>query len=327
MALSLPFPASPQDGDAFLSAPVRQNIQAIAQAIQSFDGSQVAARSIQAAALALNADPITRGAETIANFVASGCVWGVSATLTTSMTAGIIYVNGNRVSVLNVAGKLFTASQDTYVDVDYLGNIYYLPVSNNAAAPALTGNAVRVAIIVTGASAVSSVNQVGFDSLGNMIYRTKRLAMSLAADNIGGATSFADAGIIVQFAVTATAFGRATTIAPSDFDPTAPNANLRIRITTPTAQSFTSSYYIGSMRAGTAYPPTGSNPWTIASAATEASLSLAANFVLDNLIPFSVSTILPGDSFYTAYRPSSNSAIVNFVSQTLEYRPTTPLKL
>lgn len=164
MPLSLPFPSSPQDGDAFLSGPVRQNIQAIAQAIQSFDGSQTQARSIQAAALALNADPITRGGETLGNFIASGCVWSAGAGLTANMTAGVLYVNGNRVSVLSVTAKSLTLNSDTYVDIDALGNITYIPVANNGASPTVTGNSVRVAKLVTNATVVTLVVASGMDS-------------------------------------------------------------------------------------------------------------------------------------------------------------------
>ena len=110
MALSLPYPNTPQDGDAFLSLPVRSNVNAITQAIQSFDGSQIQAGSIAAAALAPAANPVTRGAETIANFVSSGCVWSASAGLTAGMTSGVIYVNGIRVLVANVVSKTFTVS-------------------------------------------------------------------------------------------------------------------------------------------------------------------------------------------------------------------------
>ncbi len=135
--------------------------------------------------------------ETIANerfsdHVASGMVWtadSVGTTRNASMTAGVVYINGRRVSVSAVVARLFTASVDTYIDVDTTGAITYTTAANNAASPALVANNIRIGIIVTGASSIATVGSInqgqdeillpiagGFpyavtDSLGNRICR------------------------------------------------------------------------------------------------------------------------------------------------------------
>jgi hypothetical protein len=128
------------------------------------------------------------------DFVQSGLVWTADAagsTRNASMTSGILRINGRRYSVSAVTARTFTASKDTYVDIlansDGTATVVYTEATNNAASPALAGNSVRIAIIVTGAgniAAASSINQgqedrvlpiassIAYsvtDSLGNLI--------------------------------------------------------------------------------------------------------------------------------------------------------------
>lgn len=101
--------------------------------------------------------------------VNSGCVWSGDAygsTRNASMTAGIVYINGRRITIGSVAARTFTASRDTYVDVidnlDGTGSLVYTEVTNNNTSPALAANSIRIAIICTGASNIPSavyVNQ------------------------------------------------------------------------------------------------------------------------------------------------------------------------
>ena len=178
MGLILPNPNYPANGDTLDATQLYQNQQAITEAIQSFDGSQINAGTVQATALATNADPQQLLGDGWDNFVSSGCTWsGSSASLVGSMSSGIIYQKSSvglmiRVPIAAIGSYTFTASQDTYIDLDYDGNPYYLPVANNAAAPALTANAQRIAKIVTNGTGITSIVQLGTDSLGNFIYRT-----------------------------------------------------------------------------------------------------------------------------------------------------------
>jgi len=142
-----------------------------------------------------NIDPVKRDSETMFDHVASGCVWSGDAYASTrnasmgtgGASANVVYIGGKRLVVSNVTARSFTASRDTYIDVDNTGTLVYTEVANNAASPALAANSVRIGIIVTGASniaAVGSVNQgqegkvlpiassipyMVTDSLGNLI--------------------------------------------------------------------------------------------------------------------------------------------------------------
>ncbi|MGO4470326.1 hypothetical protein AB4Y95_00105 [Arthrobacter sp. M-10] len=101
------------------------------------------------------------------SYVDNGCVWTISSGLAGTMTKGLVYINVNGVMVpvnlAAIASNTFTASQDTYVYVNVLGTVGYLPVANNAASPALPANAVWLAIVVTSGSAITSINtgQIG----------------------------------------------------------------------------------------------------------------------------------------------------------------------
>ena len=143
----------------------------------------------------LSTDPMRT--EHFRDYFASGCVWSADAagsTRNASMTSGVAYVNGRRLTLSAISARTFTASKDTYIDVsdngDGTGLITYSEVANNAASPALAANNVRLAIITTGAgniAAASNVNQGQVtattpvvssctltvnDSLGNLICNT-----------------------------------------------------------------------------------------------------------------------------------------------------------
>lgn len=140
----------------------------------------------------LSSDPLRT--ELFFDYVASGLVWTADAagsTKNASMTSGVIYILGKRLTLAAVTARVFTASKDTYIDVsdngDGTGLITYNEVTNNATSPALSTNNVRIGIIITGATNIAnagSVNQgqesavlpiassVAYtftDSLGNII--------------------------------------------------------------------------------------------------------------------------------------------------------------
>ena len=129
------------------------------------------------------------------DYVASGGIWSgdsYGGNKNASMTAGIIYINRVPLTLAVVTARVFTASKDTYVDAtdnkDGTALLTYTEVANNAASPALATGAVRLAIIITGASnianaaainqgqtdrllpIVSSIPYTFTDSLGNIIF-------------------------------------------------------------------------------------------------------------------------------------------------------------
>jgi hypothetical protein len=132
--------------------------------------------------------------EYIANYIASGIVasgdsYGVNKNY--SITAGVVYLNGKRLTVAAVSGVTVGASKDRYIDLrdNGDGTATYITneVSNNAASQALTAGDMRVAIIVSGATTIASVASINqgqqdkvlpiassvpyavTDSLGNLI--------------------------------------------------------------------------------------------------------------------------------------------------------------
>lgn len=81
----------------------------------------------------------------------SGCLPATSGTLTSTISAGVAYVQGVRVTPI-ATSKTYTGSRDTYVDLDSTGAYTYAVVINGAAEPAITAGCLRVAKVVTGGS-------------------------------------------------------------------------------------------------------------------------------------------------------------------------------
>lgn len=114
-------------------------------------------------------DPVKRSDESEFDYIASGCVWSadaVGSTRLASCTAGVVYINGKRLTVAAVTGRTFTASKDVYCDLKDNGDgtavwVYY-DNTTNAVSPtyATTTGQFRGAIIVVGASNIASVNKV-----------------------------------------------------------------------------------------------------------------------------------------------------------------------
>jgi hypothetical protein len=115
------------------------------------------------------------------NFVSSGYTVPTSASLTATIAAGVAFVNGLYVSRTAVA-KTFTASKDTYIDLLDNGTIVYIAVTNNVGTgfPISTNTdgtaGLRLAKVVTSATAITSVQQYGYDLLGNLVYNTSPIA-------------------------------------------------------------------------------------------------------------------------------------------------------
>lgn len=121
-------------------------------------------------------DPVKRMSELMFDNVASGGVWtgdNYNVNRNASLTAGVIYINGRRLTFSAVNARTFTASKDTYVDLLDAGNgtatVVYTEVANNAASPALAANSVRLAIIVTGASAIVNVGSINQGQIGKLL--------------------------------------------------------------------------------------------------------------------------------------------------------------
>lgn len=142
----------------------------------------------------LQEDVERRQSEKTFDYIASGCVWTADAagsTLLATMSPGVVYLAGKRLTVSAVTSRAFTASRDVYVDFSDNGNgtalLTYTDNTLNAASPALAAGSLRNGIVVTGAGSIAastSINQgqenrvlpiassipyAVTDSLGNLI--------------------------------------------------------------------------------------------------------------------------------------------------------------
>lgn len=129
--------------------------------VSAISGTKLSAGTTPGTAMATEANPYIRMSESLGDFIASGCVWSATSGLTGAMTAGIEYVAGKRIVVSAITSYTFTASKDTYVYLDNTGNPQYNPQANGAAQPATPAGNVLVAIVVTGASAITTVTVRG----------------------------------------------------------------------------------------------------------------------------------------------------------------------
>lgn len=125
--------------------------------VASLSGTKLSAGTVPASAMTADANPETRMAESLANFIASGCVWSTVSGLNGAMTSGVAYVQGKRFTVAAIASYAFTASRDTYIYITNTGSISYNPQTNGAAQPTTPSDAALVAKVVTGASSISSI--------------------------------------------------------------------------------------------------------------------------------------------------------------------------
>lgn len=103
---------------------------------------------------------------TIFDHVISGCeisADSAGSSLNWSMTAGVVMINGRRLTVGALSNIAATASRDTYVDVldnaDGTASVVRTGgnvVTNNNTSPALAANSIRIGIVVSGAGSIAS---------------------------------------------------------------------------------------------------------------------------------------------------------------------------
>jgi len=92
----------------------------------------------------------------LADNVISGCLPATSANLTSDISAGIAYSQGRRI-VKAITSRTYTASVDTYVDLKGDGTYIFTEVANAAAAPAVAADSIRLAKVITSATAITAV--------------------------------------------------------------------------------------------------------------------------------------------------------------------------
>jgi len=134
-------------------------------------------------------NPLTRKMESQADYVFSGGDITTVSALTGAMANIVYYINGQRYTISSIPNKVYTASKDTYVDVNTSGAVVYSEVANGAASPALAANHKRLARVVTNGSAITRIQQVGFDTLWNRFHNTVAVSPTSQYCNVAGMPS------------------------------------------------------------------------------------------------------------------------------------------
>lgn len=109
----------------------------------------------------------------LTNSVVTGGIVAISSGLVGTFSNVTYFISGQYYTASSIANKTYTASKDTYVDINTSGTVTYTEVANGAASPALTAGNVRIAKVITNGSAITSVTQSqNSDSLGNIFRNT-----------------------------------------------------------------------------------------------------------------------------------------------------------
>jgi len=126
-------------------------------------------------------------------FVTGGCVWSVISGLNASMTAGVLYAStGVRTVVAGISSKSFSVNTDNYIFINETSGLpNYTSTTNGGTPPAGNAGDCLSAIIVTGASAITSVIQIGKDSTARPIYNTTPVGVASNAPRITSVVSAA----------------------------------------------------------------------------------------------------------------------------------------
>jgi len=105
--------------------------------------------------------------------VISGLLPATSSTLTSDISAGVAYVMGRRI-VKGTTSHTYTALKDTYVDLKGDGTYIFTEVDNGADAPPVAPDSIRLAKVITSATAITSVvdlrqlHKIVVDTSGNV---------------------------------------------------------------------------------------------------------------------------------------------------------------
>ncbi len=158
----------------------------------------------------------------------SGMTAPTSVDLIHIIAAGIAFINNKRV-VTSDTSHTYTASKDTYVDVDDAGTFTFIEVANGADAPALTTNSIRIMKVVTDVDNITGVTDLRPLDLriDKLLGRKMDVPSGVTATLVAGG-SLVD-GTELFYVVTATD-GTGETIQSIEVSATPTGANLTIKI-------------------------------------------------------------------------------------------------
>lgn len=154
-------------------------------------GSQnIKAGSITSAELATAVSPVTFRNEAFNDWTFSGMLAPTSASLSSTISAGVSYVNGVRIQSSDTA-HTFTASKDTYVYINAGGFFEYSEVTLGATAPATPVNDLLLFKATTSGTAVTSVSD------------QRTLSIQITANSSNFAADYRDQALVVRDSTTA----------------------------------------------------------------------------------------------------------------------------
>ena len=147
-------------GQTIIADQVDQELNSIANVLNTgIDTDNLVDGAITADKTATSINPETRAAEIFVDGVYTGLTLtptsGWSNRLGT-ITSGVSYIRGKRVSTSAQTDHTFTASKDTYVDLDKNMNFTYKEETLGAAEPAVTANSLRIMKIVTDGTKITA---------------------------------------------------------------------------------------------------------------------------------------------------------------------------
>lgn len=154
--------ATPISVDAFLSvddvtvAHLEQFRTAVVNEANNKQGGLIQPNTISGDRLVAATRPEVRWDEAFNNWVYTGLLPPTSASLAATTTAGVAYINGNRVSK-DATAHTYTASKWTFVDLSDQGTYTYDEEAIGTADPAITASSMRMARVSTDGTTVGAV--------------------------------------------------------------------------------------------------------------------------------------------------------------------------
>ncbi|MBU2249616.1 MAG: hypothetical protein KKD77_22910 [Gammaproteobacteria bacterium] len=128
----------------------------VVDALNSYDGGNIQSNTITPDQMDANASTVSRWNEAFNDWVYTGLLPATSASLTTSATVGIAYIDGNRVQK-DATAHSYTASKWTFVDMNYLGEYTYIEQAIGTSDPAIPANSIRLARVSTDPTTVLAI--------------------------------------------------------------------------------------------------------------------------------------------------------------------------
>lgn len=125
------------------------------------------------------------------SYIVSGWTWGSFSSLQATLATGTLQYKGKTRLVLAVAvARTFTASKDTYVNVNEDGTLEYQEVANGAGAPTPSTNYVAFAKVITNGSAVTSATAL-LDTTHTVLARPIKISGTGGDTKLGTSTAAA----------------------------------------------------------------------------------------------------------------------------------------